>query len=419
MNTAIKSLLFIFVISYCANLTAQKATYSKQAINTLSSEFMAGRGYVDNGHIKAASYIASEFKKIGVSTFNKSYFQNFAITVNTFPDNATTQINDKALNTGNDYILSPASSSEKGTFDVVTAKKIKAKPNKKWKDKFVYISPNILPKNTDELAVVNKAIRENAFKAKGIIKGTNNKLTFSYAQHQNNFVTVIATDSVLPKPLKTITTNIDAKLIANQRTQNIIGYIPGTEQPDSFIVFSGHYDHLGKLGKDTYFPGANDNASGIAMLLSLAKYYSANPSRYSVVFMAFGAEEVGILGSKYFIENPTFNINNIRFLMNMDIMGTGGEGVTLVNGSIYEKEFSLLENLNNSNELLPQIKKRGKAMNSDHYWFTEKGIPAFFMYTMGGISAYHDVFDKPETLPLTKFQEIFKLLTLFVDELDK
>ena len=63
------------------------------------------------------------------------------------------------------------------------------------------------------------------------------------------------------------------------------------------------------------------------------------------------------------------------------------------------------------------IGARGKAKNSDHYWFTEKGVPSFFIYTLGGIKAYHDIYDRPETLPLTKFAEVYKLLLEFTDYL--
>jgi len=62
---------------------------------------------------------------------------------------------------------------------------------------------------------------------------------------------------------------------------------------------------------------------------------------------------------------------------------------------------------------MPLVKPRGKAANSDHYWFTEKGVPAFFIYTMGGIKAYHDVYDVAATLPLTKYEELRKLLIAF------
>ena len=64
-----------------------------------------------------------------------------------------------------------------------------------------------------------------------------------------------------------------------------------------------------------------------------------------------------------------------------------------------------------------KIKSRGKAANSDHYFFTEAGVPAFFFYTLGGISAYHDVFDIAETLPLTEYEDVFKLFVDFIEGL--
>ncbi len=96
------------------------------------------------------------------------------------------------------------------------------------------------------------------------------------------------------------------------------------------------------------------------------------------------------------------------------MLGTGNEGIMVVNGSVFEKEFNLLTQINSSNNYLNAIKKRGKAANSDHYWFTEAGVPAFFVYTLGGVQAYHDVFDIEKTLPLTEYVDVFKLITSFV-----
>jgi hypothetical protein len=69
--------------------------------------------------------------------------------------------------------------------------------------------------------------------------------------------------------------------------------------------------------------------------------------------------------------------------------------------------------------LIVKINARGKAANSDHYFFTEKGVPAFFIYTLGGIKAYHDVFDRPETLPLNEYDDLFKLIIGFNKSLIK
>jgi hypothetical protein len=98
----------------------------------------------------------------------------------------------------------------------------------------------------------------------------------------------------------------------------------------------------------------------------------------------------------------------------LDLLGTGDEGITVVNATEYKTAFESLKNSNEQQHLLPTIKPRGKAANSDHYWFTERGVPCFFIYTMGGISAYHDVHDRPETLPLTRYKNVFRLLTTFI-----
>jgi len=98
-------------------------------------------------------------------------------------------------------------------------------------------------------------------------------------------------------------------------------------------------------------------------------------------------------------------------------MGSGDEGMMAVNGTVFTKEFALLEKINNENKFLTTVKKRGKAANSDHYFFSEKGVPAFFFYTLGGGTAYHDVYDVAETLPLSRFQEVFSLLKVFIGEL--
>jgi Zn-dependent M28 family amino/carboxypeptidase len=217
------------------------------------------------------------------------------------------------------------------------------------------------------------------------------------------------------KNISAIDISIGAKFLKNYTSQNVIGYVPGKLNPDSFIVFTAHYDHLGQMGKTVYFPGANDNASGVAMLLSLAKYYSQKEHQpnCSIVFMAFGAEEVGLLGSEFYIKHPLFPMARIKFLTNMDILGTGDEGIMVVNATVYEKDFAMLQKLNADKNYLVAVKPRGKAAISDHFYFTELKIPSFYVYTLGGIKAYHDPCDRRETLPLTEFEDLFSLLKDF------
>ena len=206
------------------------------------------------------------------------------------------------------------------------------------------------------------------------------------------------------------------EFIEDYQTQNVLGLIEGSN-PDSVIVLMAHYDHFGMMGQ-AIFPGANDNASGVAMLLSLAQHYSDHQPKHSIIFAAFGAEELGLIGSKYFVDNPPINLSAIQFILNFDISGTGGDGIQVVNGSVYRSEFDHLVDLNRQNGLLPDVRIRGAACNSDHCNFDRINIPGFYMYTLGGIRAYHDVNDRAETLPLTEFDDYFRLMTLFIDSIE-
>jgi hypothetical protein len=85
----------------------------------------------------------------------------------------------------------------------------------------------------------------------------------------------------------------------------------------------------------------------------------------------------------------------------------------VVNGAVHETEFNKLTLINNTQRLVKEIRKRGKARNSDHYYFSEAGVKAFFIYTLGGTTAYHDVQDVEKNLPLTDYRDVFKLILEF------
>ena len=157
------------------------------------------------------------------------------------------------------------------------------------------------------------------------------------------------------------------------------------------------------------------------MLLNLADYYSKkeNQPKCSVAFIAFAGEELGLLGSKYFAAHPLLPLSEMKFLVNLDLLGTGDEGMMVVNATEFPRKFALLDSINTAKKYLIKIGQRGKSRNSDHYWFTEKGVPSFYFYTLGGIKAYHDIYDKAETLPLTKFEDVFRLIVDFNSAIQK
>lgn len=415
---AVVSLLFT------CSVYAQNLPYARQVVDTLCSTYMSGRGYTNDGDRKAAAYIAAEYKRMNALSFGQDYYQHFNIDANVFKCNMSLSINRKLLTPGVDYLIHPASAGILGTYQVVQLKEKWLLNDKKfaqllgntYEGKVLYL--NYKAKNAKDLQG-KLGVLQSAVKAAAYITPEDKKLTWHISGQPKYQTEITILRKKAPRKLKTASVNIDNTYLTNYKTQNVAAYIRGTQYPDSFFVFTAHYDHLGQMGSNQYIPGANDNASGVAMLLNLMSYYTQNPPPFSVAFIAFSAEELGLMGSKYYTEHPLFPLKNIRFLVNLDIVGTGNEGITAVNATEFPDAFNLLRQLNDQHLYLPQIKSRGTAANSDHYWFYKNGVPCFFIYTMGGIQAYHDVFDRPETLPLTKFLELSSLLIHFANELDK
>lgn len=377
-----KRCLFIAICFTSLNSFSQDIAFGRKMVDTLTASTFWGRGYTNDGMQKAANFLAGQFQSFGLQPMKgKDFLQPFSYPVNTFPGKMELSINGKDLVPGKDFIVSPDCKGVKGKGNFVQA---------------------------DSVQFVN---RENAF-----IVVLEDKLTWSVAGQQAGYSVVLVDKKAVSNP-SSFKVNIENRLINEFKTANVCGMVKGTVKPDSIILVSAHYDHLGGMGKDTYFPGANDNASGVALLLNLARYYAANPQPYSIGFICFAGEEAGLVGSKYFTEHPLVPLKNIRFLTNTDLAGTGEEGITVVNATEFPNEFAMMNAINKEHQLLAAINARGKAANSDHYHFTEKGVPAFFFYTLGGIKAYHDVFDKPATLPLTEHEDLFKLIVKFNEKL--
>jgi Zn-dependent M28 family amino/carboxypeptidase len=238
------------------------------------------------------------------------------------------------------------------------------------------------------------------------------KFTWSVATQAENFPYIILRDSLWSN--QKITVDISNKLIPNHTARNVIAYLPAKRKTKKTIFFSAHYDHLGRMGAETYFPGGNDNASGSAILLSLATDFKQNPSKYNLVFVGFAGEEAGLIGSHYYVNHPLFPLSRIEFLINLDIMGSGEDGITAVNASLFPKEFKKLKKINKKMGLLKTVNSRGPAANSDHYFFSEKGVPCFFIYTMGPNKNYHDIFDTYDELSFAEFEDLTRLIKRFI-----
>ena len=442
---AVATLLLAGAALLPAPVRAQNRMRAKRTIKVLASPKMHGRGYVLQGEHLAATYLRQRFQDLNLEPLAPDYTQPFALDVNTFPGGVAVSIRAEGGGkgwgwpTGTACIAAPNSAAGNAKARlllldtlVFTRAAVRARYLRTaWPQRVLLLRAA----DAARLAQLPAALRERLNTAAAWITVVP-KLTASLAAEQapQPRVEVLAskvplwldkaifgdTAANIPKG-RTVwaTVRVGAQLQRNHPTQNLAAVVRGTVRPDSFLVVSAHYDHLGMMGPHVYFPGANDNASGVALLLELAAHYAKPENRpaYSVVFLLFGAEEAGLVGSEYFVHHPLVPLKRIKFLLNLDLLGTGEKGATVVNGRVFEGAYRRLTALNDAHHYLPALAARGRAANSDHFPFSEAGVPAFFLYTRGGSAAYHDVNDRPKALSLVGFAGAYGLVRDFLNEL--
>lgn len=409
---------FIFFF-FSKNTYSQDSLYARFVINNLASDFFQGRGYNNNNDLKAAAFIGSQFEKFKIQKFKNSYLQHFNLNVNTIIDELSLVVDKDTIVPGVDFLVAPWSCTLTGNFQIVKIdKEIINNPTKfnkvkkkKHNNKFILI--DTLGLNTPNFKEeYDNIVNNNSLGGVGVICFSKN-LSHSISDEQKNFVKIILKNTIKEKDFKKISINVKADLKNKHVTQNVIGYIQG--ETDTFIVYTAHYDHLGTMGNKVFFPGANDNAAGVAMVLDLAKTFAQLPQKphYSVAFMLFSGEELGLLGSFFYVEHPFFPLNKIKFVVNLDVIGSGEDGIQIVNSTIFKKEYIVLDSLNIVNKFVRQIKLRGPAANSDHYPFYASGVPSFFVYSLGNYKEYHNIYDTRQNVPLSAYNGIFQLVFLF------
>jgi Zn-dependent M28 family amino/carboxypeptidase len=184
------------------------------------------------------------------------------------------------------------------------------------------------------------------------------------------------------------------------QSQNVIAKIEGSDPKlkDEYVIYSAHWDHLGrdpKLKGDQVFNGALDNASGTAGLLEIAKAYTKlpQPPKRSILFLAVTAEEKGLLGSKYYANNPLYPLNKTLANINMDGLNPYGrtEDVIIVGyGNSTLDDILARAAATQKREIVPEATpEKGSFYRSDHFEFAKQGVPA--LYAESGIKAIdHD-----------------------------
>ena len=203
------------------------------------------------------------------------------------------------------------------------------------------------------------------------------------------------------------------------KTYNIIATLPGNDKKlkNEYVVIGAHYDSV-KNTLGLIHNGADDNGSGTSMILELfEKFASENNHKRTLVFMAFGGEELGLLGSKHYVNNPTIDLSKVQLMVNLDMVGRMDEENNVqLGGSPSAKNFSskLHPFFVNSKINIIDLGK-GIFSRSDHYNFYKKNIPVLFFFT-GIHPDYHTATDDEDKINYDGMMEISKIVEPIIAE---
>lgn len=407
-------------------------------INELASDEYEGRMTGQAGQWKTAHFVREHFQNAGLTPFGgtDTFYQNFSMATNRILPTPILEVKtDDTEYTkyefGTNFICRGFSGSGDVKADVVfvgygiTTKNYDDYANVDVKGKIAFMVSGRPPALKDEgqqlLAgeKVNNAVDHGAIgviliasSAKGHYEsvGLTCSVFWGDVKHQPNIPVVVVDrfvaadimakseqdlpvlESLINKDLKPY--SYDTQTMARIRVEaifepvagtcNVVGLLKGSDPKlkNEYIIVGAHMDHVGIQGKDILFPGGNDNASGIASLLGVAQVFADSgikPKR-SIIFVAFTGEEIGLKGSKYFVDHMGMNKDKVKAMINFDMVGEGTNLMT------FSKEYPLITNaVQKANKNLHNLEiiVGPSGHGSDHVSFVEAGIPATMLLTDG------------------------------------
>ena len=207
----------------------------------------------------------------------------------------------------------------------------------------------------------------------------------SKAREFKNLIDIARQPDFKPIPLGMSYSTTIENSFKKEMSNNVIALLPGTEKPDEYLIYTAHWDHLG-VGQvvegDSIYNGALDNASGTATVLAIAKSFAETQPKRSVVFLMVTAEEQGLLGSKYYAENPIFPLNKTIANLNKDGANIIGrtKDLTITGYGQSELDDIAKEVASAQGRYLmgDPVPEKGYFFRSDHFEFAKVGVPAFY-----------------------------------------
>jgi hypothetical protein len=377
----------------------------------LSADDMQGRKTFTPGIDKAAEFIAGEFAKSKLQFFGtgNSYFQEFDMT-RAKPVEIKGMLDTEPLTTDNiaaNTTLEEINITSLRDYEVVVVKK---------EDDFSKIVFPLFDLEKNVLILLDTA---HTRRFKSMQRFTGNA----------KFPATVSQVFILTTNLNPSSINLHIKnQMTRQHLKNVVGILPGTTKKDEYVVFAGHYDHLG-IGKpdknmDSIYNGANDDAAGTTAVMMLAKYFGAQKikNERTIIFVAFTAEEIGGFGSRYF--SKQLNADKVTAMFNIEMIGTTskwGTNSAYITG--YEKSDMgkiLQANLTGSKfHFEPDpYPKQNLFYRSDNATLAALGVPAHTISTSKMEEApndepnYHKASDEIGTLDMTNMAEIIKAIAI-------
>ncbi len=447
MRFLITILLILYLFSSPAWSKVEKAKIEGQTIlnyiKVLADNSMEGRKSGLEGARKAENYIAGKFKEWGIEPAgeNNGYFQNIFIEFFNIEPGVNFEILTDRKNRkffyGDDWSIQKFSGSGDFESEIVFVGYGIHAPEKGYddysgvniKDKIVLFRtglPTKLEKKLKEESKIENRIKAaQKLGAKGALifsdssQGRFFRLRLKKEIYKPDFVILRIKDNVvnfifedLPTEIRYLFSEIDKKLKPmsfetgtkarihvkttfdeKRIAKNILGKISGIDKnlKDEYVMIGAHMDHLGINPLGEVMNGANDNASGTSVVMEIARVMKLNkikPKR-TIIFCLWGAEEQGLLGSKYYTEHPLYSLEKTIAYFNLDMVGHGNGKVNF-RGIYYGPEIWEFLKKNLEKDIMEYVNPgRGGPGGSDHTYFLRNGVPGFALMTSGYHFKYH------------------------------
>ena len=414
-----KKLIFLIAAIISLQASGQDLAHYKKIVKELSSAKYQGRGYAEDGANKAGRWIGKEFEKVGADNV---VYQLFTLDINTFPGKMEMSIDGKKQIPGVDFTVREFNPSIKGEFKLYyidmenyNAEKIFADlATPEYQGAFVVCDFMFSYKHSADF---KKLQSKKDCSNSGLIYTWEAPLKFykAYGEVVREKPIIWVTPD-FPKDAKTVKLDMENEFLDDYECFNVIAKVEGAKH-DSCYVFTAHYDHLGKLGKKTYYPGAHDNASGTAAIITLAAHYAKNKPEYDMYFIAFSGEDANLRGSEWYAEHPLAPLSQIKYLFNLDMIADNNPEQYCEVSNEGMKDYSKFEKINAEKGYFKALDRGELDANSDHYPFAVRNVPCIFLMNEHGdaFKYYHTIHDNWKNAIFTNYEPTFNLIKDFIE----